>query len=122
MPDFYCLKADAAAESPVFNAFHAFRQYHFPEIVILAESILSYIGEDAFSKNHYLREVVLPESVKSIENGAFRSCIRLQAVEIRHDPEVLGERIVNGNTAIRCYPGSKVEEYCKAAGIRVRCV
>lgn len=45
MPDFYCLKADAAAESPVFNAFHAFRQYHFPEIVILAESILSYIAE-----------------------------------------------------------------------------
>ena len=88
------------------------RKLHLPDK-------LCYIGEDAFSKNHYLREVVLPESVKSIENGAFRSCIRLQAVEIRHDPEVLGERIVNGNTAIRCYPGSKVEEYCKAAGIRV---
>lgn len=87
------------------------RKLHLPDK-------LCYIGEDAFSKNHYLREVVLPESVKSIENGAFRSCIRLQAVEIRHDPEVLGERIVNGNTAIRCYPGSKVEEYCKAAGIR----
>lgn len=80
---------------------------------------LGYIGEDAFCKNQYLREVVLPESVKSIGNGAFRSCIRLQVLEIRHDPEFLGERIVNGKTAIRCYPGSKVEEYGKAAGIRV---
>ncbi len=77
------------------------------------------IESGAFQGCSSLTAIDIPGSVKSIENGAFRSCIRLQAVEIRHDPEVLGERIVNGNTAIRCYPGSKVEEYCKAAGIRV---
>ena len=70
----------------------------------------------------HLEQVTLPESVQYIGDGAFRGCNRLKVLEIRHDPEYIGELIANRNTVIRCRKDSKVEEYCKEYGYQVEIV
>lgn len=44
---------------------------------------------------------------------------RLQYLEIRHDPEFIGEWIINKAATIRCYKGSKVDRYCQQSGFKV---
>lgn len=55
----------------------------------------------------YLTEVKLPESIRRIEKWVFHGCARLQVLEIRHDPEYIGEWIINKAARIRCYRESK---------------
>ena len=43
----------------------------------------------------------------------------LQVLEIRHDPEYIGEWIINKAARIRCYRGSKVAAYCQESGFTV---
>ena len=62
----------------------------------------------------YLTEVKLPESIRRIEKWVFHGCARLQVLEIRHDPEYIGEWIINKAARIRCYRGSKVAAYCRS--------
>lgn len=44
---------------------------------------------------------------------------RLKVLEIRHDPEYIGEWIINRAARIRCYQGSKVDRYCQESGFTV---
>ena len=46
-------------------------------------------------------------------------CNRLQYLEIRHDPEYIGEWIINRAATIRCYKGSKADRYCQESGFKV---
>lgn len=71
------------------------------------------IGDSAFLKCNNLESVKIPESVKRIEKWAFHGCHRLKVVEIAHEPEFIGDWIVNKSTVIRCRKDSKVEAYCK---------
>ena len=91
---------------------------------------LKVIGMDAFSfcgieklelpdKCTQLREVKIPESVRTIERGVFHGCNRLKVLEFRHDPDFIGEELINKSTRIRCYQGSKVDEYCQKQGYTV---
>ena len=77
---------------------------------------VEFIGRRAFCKWTFLEQVSLPESVQYIGDGAFRGCNRLKVLEIRHEPEYLGELITNRNVTIRCKKDSKVEAYAKEFG------
>jgi hypothetical protein len=77
------------------------------------------LDEKAFFKCMYLTEVTLPESIRRIEKWVFHGCGRLQILEIRHDPEYIGEWIINRAARIRCYRGSKVDTYCQESGFTV---
>lgn len=74
---------------------------------------LQEIGDSAFLKCNNLESVKIPESVKRIEKWAFHGCHRLKVLEITHEPEFIGDWIVNKSTVIRCKKDSKVEAYCK---------
>ena len=39
-------------------------------------------------------------------------------MEIHHDPEHIGSKIVNKNCTIRCKKGSKVDLYCEEQGLK----
>ena len=60
--------------------------------------------------------VEVPESIRILDRSVFHGCSRLKVLEIRHDPEFIGEEIVNSGTHIRCYQGSKVDAYCQEHG------
>lgn len=74
---------------------------------------LETIDVKAFFKCIQLQEVKIPVSVRSIERGAFHGCNRLKILEFRHDPDFIGEELINKSTRIRCYQGSKVDAYCQ---------
>lgn len=80
---------------------------------------LKEIGDSAFLKCNQLEYVRIPKSVKRIEKWAFHGCNRLKVLEITHDPEFIGEWIINRSAAVRCVKGSKVDIYCKKAGFTV---
>ena len=77
---------------------------------------LEVLEERAFFKCMYLTEVRLPTHIRRIEKWVFHGCSRLQVLEIRHDPEYIGEWIINKAARIRCYRGSKVDAYCQESG------
>ena len=80
---------------------------------MLLPTTLSVIKDSAFLKCRKLKYIRIPDNVKVIEKWAFHGCSGLQ-VELRHDPEVLGEWIFNKNgTIVRCRKGSRVDAYCK---------
>lgn len=74
---------------------------------------LETIDVKTFFKCTQLKEVKIPVSVRSIERGAFHGCNRLKILEFRHDPDFIGEELINKSTRIRCYQGSKVDAYCQ---------
>ena len=74
---------------------------------------LERIGDSAFLKCRNLEYVRIPESVKTIEKWAFHGCNRLKIIEITHDPEYIGDWLINRSVTVRCYKGSKVDQYCK---------
>lgn len=76
------------------------------------------IEEEAFS-NMRMDILMLPNGLEEIGTDAFRGCPHLEVIEIRHDPEVIGEDIANKSTRIRCYQGSKVDAYCQEYGYTV---
>lgn len=88
------------------------------ESLELPES-LEILDEKAFFKCTQLTEVRLPTHIRRIEKWVFHGCSRLQVLEIRHDPEYIGEWIINKAARIRCYRGSKVDAYCQEAGFTV---
>lgn len=73
---------------------------------------LKKIEEHAFFRCKKLRKVKLPSSVEYIGKEAFHGCDWLEILEIRHDPEFLGDWLVNRNCTIYCVEGSKVDKYC----------
>lgn len=60
-----------------------------------------------------LRKVYIPESVTYLGEEAFHGCNWLEYLEIHHDPEYVGDRIVNKSCTIRCKKGSKMDAYCE---------
>lgn len=58
-------------------------------------------------------------NVRYLGKWIFHGCNRLQYLEIRHDPEFIGEWIINKAATIRCYKGSKVDRYCQQSGFKV---
>ena len=74
---------------------------------------LERIGDSAFLKCRNLEYVRIPESVKTIEKWAFHGCNRLKVIEITHEPENIGDWIINRSVTVRCYKGGKVDKYCK---------
>ena len=61
----------------------------------------------------------LPDSLEVLDESAFFKCCNLTSVVIRHDPEFIGEWIINKAATIRCYKGSKVDRYCQQSGFKV---
>lgn len=86
-----------------------FKKLHLP-------STLRVLGDAAFFKCVHLTHVVIPESVRHIGKWVFHGCSRLEVVEIRHDPDFIGDWIINRSVRIRCYRGSKVDAYCQHFG------
>ena len=89
----------------------------FPELE-LPES-LEVLEDSAFFKCVNLAWIRLPENVRYIGKWAFHGCNRLQYLEVRHDPEFIGEWIINRATTVRCYQGSKMDRYCRENGFQV---
>lgn len=79
---------------------------------------LEKIGDSAFLKCRRLEYVKIPPHVRIIEKWAFHGCDRLKVLEIVHDPEELGEWIINRSARIRCRRGSKVDAYCREKGFQ----
>ena len=77
------------------------------------------IDDSAFFKCSKLVEVKIPTSVKHIGKWVFHGCNSLQVVEFRHDPEFIGDWIINRAARIRCYRGSAVDAYCQKFGFTV---
>lgn len=80
---------------------------------------LEILEDSAFFKCNNLEYVHLPQNVRHIGKWAFHGCNRLKVLEIRHDPEYIGDWIINRSAAIRCYRGSRVDQYCREAGFKV---
>ena len=51
-------------------------------------------------------------AAQDVYQRQFHGCSRLKVLEIRHNPEYIGEWIINRAARIRCYQGSKVDKYC----------
>ena len=88
------------------------------ETLELLESV-EILDEKAFFKCTWLTEVCLPVHIRRIEKWVFHGCNRLKVLEIRHDPEHIGKWIINRAARIRCYQGSKVDNYCQESGFTV---
>ena len=80
---------------------------------------LETIGESAFFKCKNLIGIELPPSVKSIGKWVFHGCDRLKYLTIRHNPEFIGEWIINRAATIRCYKGSVADRYCQENEFKV---
>ena len=80
---------------------------------------LEFLDDSSFFKCNNLTHVTLPANVRYLGKWIFHGCNRLQYLEIRHDPEFIGPRIINKAAYIRCYKGSKVDRYCQESGFRV---
>ena len=88
----------------------------FPSIAL--PDSLEKLEESAFFKCTQLTYVRIPKNVRFIGKWAFHGCNRLQYLEIGHDPDFIGEWIINRSATIRCYQGSKVDQYCQASGFK----
>lgn len=77
------------------------------------------ISEKTFQNRSMIQSVSFPYGLKQIGSNAFSGCSRLQYLEIRHDPEYIGEWIINRAATIRCYKGSKADRYCQESGFKV---
>ena len=64
---------------------------YIPEHVIVDGEIIKVItlGASAFSDNHYVKKVVLPESVVSIESYCFKKCTNLSSINL-NNVEIIG--------------------------------
>lgn len=82
-------------------------------------SSLEVLEDSAFFKCTQLTEVCLPTGIRHIGKWVFHGCSRLKVLEIRHDPEYIGEWIINRAAKIRCYRNSKADAYCQASGFTV---
>ena len=80
---------------------------------------LEVLDQSAFFKCNNLEYVRLPQNVRYIGKWVFHGCNRLKVLEIRHDPEFVGDWIINRSAAIRCYRGSKMDRYCQNNGFNV---
>lgn len=52
-----------------------------PEYLEIPEGVLA-IEEEAFRRNHSLKRVILPKSLKHIGSNAFYDCIELKEISI----------------------------------------
>ncbi len=93
------------------------KAFHFAGLteLTLPES-LEVLETSAFHRCSSLTYVRIPEGVRYIGEQAFSGCDRMKVLEIAHDPEYLGEHIVNRSTVIRCRKGSAVDAYCREHG------
>ena len=82
---------------------------------ILPESLQT-LEASAFQRCSSLTYVRIPSGVRYIGEQAFSGCDRMKVLEIDHDPDYLGEHIVNRSTVIRCHRGSAVDAYCREYG------
>ncbi len=76
----------------------------------------------AFSSTSKLQEVVLPESVKTIDSGAFFNCSGLRKVTIYGEDVSIGSLAFLGsksNLVIKCKKGSTADKFAKNNGIKV---
>ena len=92
--------------------FCAIEELHLPQS-------LEFLDESAFFKCMNLTYVCLPTNIHYIGKWVFHGCNRMRYLEIRHDPDFIGPWIINRACTIRCYKGSKVDEYCKEFDFKV---
>jgi hypothetical protein len=76
------------------------------------------IGDSAFFKCNLLTEVKIPFTVKKLGKWVFHGCNRLKVIEILHDPEYIGDWLVNKSVTVRCKKDSYVDHYCEKFGFR----
>ena len=84
---------------------------------------LQFIGEDAF-KGTPAEEVILPETVQTIQSRAFAEMPRLEAITIPDSVLWIGDDIFAGDLNVTIYgnTGSKAEEYARENQIDFRTV
>ena len=70
------------------------------ETIVLPKEIKK-LDHRAFFGCKKLKEVYIPENIMYLGEEAFHGCNRLEYLEIHHDPEYIGSRIVNKNCTIR---------------------
>lgn len=92
--------------------FCAIEELHLPQS-------LEFLDESAFFKCMNLTYVCLLTNIHYIGKWVFHGCNRMKYLEIRHDPDFIGPWIINRACTIRCYKGSKVDEYCKEFDFKV---
>ena len=54
--------------------------------------------------------------VRYLGSNAFHGCNRLKYIEIVHNPEFIGESLINKPVIVKCKKGSKVDDYCRTYG------
>ena len=87
------------------------------ETIVLPKEIKK-LDQRVFFGCKKLKEVYIPENIMYLGEEVFHGCNRLEYLEIHHDPEHIGSKIVNKNCTIRCKKGSKVDLYCEEQGLK----
>lgn len=93
---------------------------HCNQLTALDLGCVETIYRKAFYSCKSLEKVVFPESVKTIEIGAFTQCERLKEVYFKGNPESLSEYIFDQGVIIYGVPGGSVEVYAKQYGFEFR--
>lgn len=65
------------------------------EIIIIPEGVIE-IGQSVFSKMNFIKEVILPNSLKKIEEFAFEFCDNLKKVHFGENIEIIEKRAFYG--------------------------
>ena len=78
------------------------RFYVYPANCIPAYAFCTCTGDSASAGNETLRHVILPESIRNIEDAAFKGCNNLKICQIRKTtpPNLLKEALADSITAI----------------------
>lgn len=125
----YGFKALAIFKCTFLNSCNAFGNVYRSQALAAAECAPFNIGGSSFSDCISLTEITLPESVASIEYGAFENCSELISITIKNpDCEIYDSKytICNGrdndnrssfyNGIIYGYSGSTAQEYAEKYG------
>ena len=68
----------------------------YPVVSIGSKAFTSYYGSDNYKGNEYVQVVVIPDSVETIDEDAFRACANLRRVELGNGVQTIGEEAFAG--------------------------
>lgn len=81
----------------------------------LKGKIVSKIGENAFSNNNGITQIIVPPTITSISNGAFKNCLNLKEIIIQKETDItnVGTDVFSGCSSLEkiVVPTSKIFRY-----------
>lgn len=88
---------------------------------IVITSKVDEIYANTFNSCEELRDVILPETIKRIDNFAFYNCIKLEKINLPSSISFIADGAFDrcDNLTIHCEKGSYAEEFAKGRGIPV---